>query len=34
MYNIVDKPRTAIKAQSLSDFMAERIEIQTPPKER
>jgi hypothetical protein len=34
MYNIVYKPRTAIKAQALSDFVAEWIETQTPPDER
>jgi hypothetical protein len=34
MYDIVYKPRTAIKAQALSDFMAEWTQIQTPPKER
>jgi hypothetical protein len=33
MYDIIYKPRTAIKAQALSDFMAEWIEIQTAPKE-
>jgi hypothetical protein len=34
MYDIIYKPRTAIKAQALSEFMAEWTEIQTPPKER
>jgi hypothetical protein len=34
MYDIVHKPRTAIKAQELSGFMAEWTEIQTPPKEK
>jgi hypothetical protein len=34
MYDIVYKPRTAIKAQALSDFVAKWIEIQMPPKER
>jgi hypothetical protein len=34
MYDIVYKPRTAIKAQALSDFMAEWTETRTPPKER
>jgi ribonuclease HI len=34
MYDIVYKPRTAIKAQALSDFVAERTETQTLPKER
>jgi hypothetical protein len=34
IYDIVYKPRTGIKAQSLSDFMAEWTETQTPPKER
>jgi hypothetical protein len=34
MYNIVYKQRTAIKAQSLSDFIAKWMEMQTPPKER
>jgi ribonuclease HI len=34
MYDIVHKPRTAIKAQALSNFVAEWTEIQTPPKEK
>jgi hypothetical protein len=34
MYNIFFKPRTVIKAQALSNFMAEWTETQTPPKER
>jgi hypothetical protein len=34
MYDIVYKPRMAIKAQALSNFVAEWIEIQTPPKEK
>jgi hypothetical protein len=34
MYDIVYKPKIAIKAQALSDFVAEWIEIQTPPKNR
>jgi hypothetical protein len=34
MYDIVYKPRTVIKAQDVSDFMAEWTKTQTPPKER
>jgi ribonuclease HI len=34
MYDIVYKPRIAIKAQALSDFVAEWIETQKPPRER
>jgi hypothetical protein len=34
MYDIVYKPRTTIKAQALSKFIAEWTETQTPPKER
>jgi hypothetical protein len=34
MYDIVYKPRIAIKAQGLSDFMAEWTEMQITPKER
>jgi hypothetical protein len=34
MYDNVYMPRIAIKAQALSDFMAEWTEIQTRPKER
>jgi hypothetical protein len=34
MYDIIYKPRIAIKAQALSDFVAKWTEIQTPPKER
>jgi hypothetical protein len=33
MYDIVYKPRTAIKAHDFCDFMAEWTETQTPPKE-
>jgi hypothetical protein len=32
IYDIVYKPRSAIKAQVLSDFVAKWIEIQTPSK--
>jgi hypothetical protein len=34
MYDIIYKPRIAMKAQALSDFMAEWTETQTPPRER
>jgi hypothetical protein len=34
MYDIIYKPRIAIKAQALSDFMAEWTETQAPPRER
>jgi hypothetical protein len=34
IYDIVYKPMTAIKAQSLSDFVVEWMEIQTPSKEK
>jgi hypothetical protein len=33
-YDIVYKPRTTIRAQALSDFIAKWTEIQTPPKEK
>jgi hypothetical protein len=32
--DVAYKPSTAIKAQALSDFVAEWTETQTPPKER
>jgi hypothetical protein len=34
MYDIIFKPRTAIKAQALSDFITEWTETQSPPPER
>jgi hypothetical protein len=34
MYDIIYKPSTTIKAQALSNFMAEWTETQTPPRER
>jgi hypothetical protein len=34
MYDIVYKPMTAIKAQALSNFVAEWTKTQTPTKER
>jgi hypothetical protein len=34
IYDIVYKPMTAIKAQSLSDFVVEWMEIQTPSQEK
>jgi hypothetical protein len=34
MYDIVYKPMIAIKAQALSDFVAQWRETQTPPRER
>jgi hypothetical protein len=33
MYDIIYKPRTTIKAQVLSDFVAEWTETKSPPKE-
>jgi hypothetical protein len=32
MNDIVNKPRTVIKAQALSDFVAKWTETQAPPK--
>jgi hypothetical protein len=34
IYDIIYKPRIAIKAQALSDFVAEWTKTQTPPKEK
>jgi hypothetical protein len=34
MYDIIYKPRTTIKDQTLSDFMVKWTKTQTPPKER
>jgi ribonuclease HI len=34
MYDIVYKPRIAIKAHALSNFVADWTEVQSPPKER
>jgi hypothetical protein len=34
MYDIFYKPNITIKAQTLSNFMVEWTETQTPPKER
>jgi hypothetical protein len=34
MYDIVFKPRIAIKAQALSDFIVEWTETQLPPSKR
>jgi hypothetical protein len=34
MYDIIYKPRTAIKAQALSNFVVEWTKTQTPPRER
>jgi hypothetical protein len=34
MYDIIYKPQMTLKAQALSDFMAEWTETQTPQKEK
>jgi hypothetical protein len=34
MYDIIYEPRMAVKAQALSNFVAEWTETQTPPRER
>jgi hypothetical protein len=33
MHDIINKPRTVIKDQALSDFIIERTKTQAPPKE-